>query len=265
MVSKDKFARSIITNLNDAATGGKFEDVKYLVNCGEFIDHRQMITMEAPIHKAVLSSDARKKQALETIIDCKADMDILDSNGWTALHHAAYNGDIDSATILLDSGAKVDEYSNAQRTALHFAAAKNFVNIIELLISRSADIEAADINHATPLHFACKKGSLESVRLLLNKKANLYALDHRDWSPLHYAAYNGHPKVVKKLLTWGADTDPKLRNLLNSQNKIAFNICKNPETKYGFRIIWPAARDGDLDMVRVLIREGQDPNEQTEH
>jgi hypothetical protein len=40
MVSKDKFARSIITNLNDAATGGKFDDVKYLVNCGELIDHR---------------------------------------------------------------------------------------------------------------------------------------------------------------------------------------------------------------------------------
>jgi ankyrin repeat protein len=103
------------------------------------------------------------------------------------------------------------------------------------------------------------------VKLLLNKKANLYALDHRDWSPLHYAAYNGHPKVVKKLLTWGADQDPKLRNIVNSQNKIAFNICKNPETKFGFRIIWPAARDGNLDMVRVLIREGQDPNEQTEH
>jgi hypothetical protein len=49
----------------------------------------------------------------------------------------------------------------------------------------------------------------------------------------------------------------------NSQNKIAFNISKNPETKTGFRIIWPAARDGDLDMVRLLIREGQDPNEQT--
>ena len=56
-----------------------------------------MITMEAPIHKAVLSKDLKKKQALETIIDCKADMDILDSNGWTALHHAAYTGDLDSS------------------------------------------------------------------------------------------------------------------------------------------------------------------------
>ena len=69
--------------------------------------------MEAPIHKAVLSQDIRKKSALQAIIDCKADMDILDSNGWTALHHAAYNGDFESADILLANGAKVDEYSNA--------------------------------------------------------------------------------------------------------------------------------------------------------
>jgi ankyrin repeat protein len=66
-------------------------------------------------------------------------------------------------------------------------------------------------------------------------------------------------------LTWGTDSDPKLRNMINSQNKVAFNICKNPETKLGFRIIWPAARDGDLDMVRVLIREGQKVDEQSIH
>ena len=41
-------------------------------------------------------------------------------------------------------------------------------------------------------------------------------------------------------------------------------MCKNPETKLGFRIIWRAARDGDLDLVRILIREGQDPNEQSQ-
>lgn len=39
-VSKDKFARGIITNLNEAAMAGKFDDVKYLVNCGELIDNR---------------------------------------------------------------------------------------------------------------------------------------------------------------------------------------------------------------------------------
>jgi hypothetical protein len=58
-------------------------------------------------------------------------------------------------------------------------------------------------------------------------------------------------------LTWTADSDPKLRDARNSQNKTAFNISKNPETKLGFRIIWKAAKEGDLDMVRILAREGQ--------
>lgn len=90
--------------------------------------------------------------------------------------------------------------------------------------------------------------------------ANIYAEDERQWTPLHYAAYNGHGNVCKQLLSYSADKDPKLRNALNSQNKTAFNICKNPPTKLGFRIIWQAARDGDLDLVRILHREGANVN-----
>jgi ankyrin repeat protein len=36
----------------------------------------------------------------------------MDSNGWTALHHAAYIGDLESATTLIQADAKVNAYSN---------------------------------------------------------------------------------------------------------------------------------------------------------
>jgi len=53
-------------------------------------------------------------------------MDNIDSNGWTALHHAAHNGDLEAATILIKDGhANVNAYSNQQRTPLHFAAMNN--------------------------------------------------------------------------------------------------------------------------------------------
>lgn len=55
-ISKDKFSRDVLQNLNDAASEGNFKDLKYLVNCGEIIDERIGITGEAPIHKAVLST-----------------------------------------------------------------------------------------------------------------------------------------------------------------------------------------------------------------
>ena len=87
----------------------------------------------------------------------------------------------------------------------------------------------------------------------------------RQWSPLHYATYNGFKKVVNLLLKWDADRDV-LREMKNSQDKKAIHICKNPETKEGFKRkeyninkpidIWRACRDGDLDLVRIQIREG---------
>jgi ankyrin repeat protein len=105
-----------------------------------------------------------KKEALHTIIESKANLNNMDSNGWTALHHAAYNGDFESAAILIkDGGANVNSYSNQQRTPLHFAALNNHKTIIWLLLANGADLEWADEQKCTPLHLACKRGHLESV------------------------------------------------------------------------------------------------------
>ena len=89
--------------------------MKHLVNCGDKIDHKLSIFGEAPIHKAVLAKvkETEKKMALEAIIETKANMDNMDSNGWTALHHAAHNGDLEAAAILIKDGhANVNSYSN---------------------------------------------------------------------------------------------------------------------------------------------------------
>ena len=56
----------------------------------------------------------------------------------------------------------------------------------------------------------------------------------RQWSALHYAAYNGFKRVCNLLLKWEADND-RLRDMKNSQEKKPIHICKNPETKEGFK------------------------------
>lgn len=112
-VGKDKFVRGVLQNLNDAAYQANVKDLKHLVNCGNKIDSKLSIFGEAPIHKAVLSkSNESKFKALQEILDSKADIDNMDSNGWTALHHAAYNGDFESAQILIQRRANVNSYSN---------------------------------------------------------------------------------------------------------------------------------------------------------
>ncbi len=82
----------MLCNLNDSAFIASPKDLQYLVNCGNNIDERQSITGEAPIHRSVLSKrdEFEKTKTLKTIIvDCNANINMLDSNGWTALMHAA--------------------------------------------------------------------------------------------------------------------------------------------------------------------------------
>lgn len=234
-----------------------------MVNCGDKIDDRMSIFGEAPIHKAVLSPEEDKCDALEAIIeDCQGNTNTMDANGWTPLHHAAYIGDFESAGVLVENGAKVNSYSNQQRTPLHLAAMNNHTDLVQALLINKAELEWQDDLKCTPLHLACKKGSLEAVILLLQSGANIYAQDHRQWTPLHYAAYNGHAKVCNTLLKWEADNDV-LIEVRSTQNKLAFNLCKTDDCKKAFSHIWRACKQGDLDLVRVLIREGQDVNEQT--
>jgi ankyrin repeat protein len=80
--------------LNEAASTANVNDLEYLVNCGEKIDSRSSIVGQAPIHKAVLSKQLDKSKTLDKIFKSNADVNIIDSNGWTAIHHAAFHGDL---------------------------------------------------------------------------------------------------------------------------------------------------------------------------
>lgn len=222
-------------NLNKAASQANQKDLKYLVNCGNKIDQRQSIFGEAPIHKAVLSDlQEGKREALGAIVqECHADVNNIDANGWSPLHHASFIGDLTSAKFLVENGSKVNAYSNKNRTPLHFAAMNGHVEVIKELLAHQADLEWQDENKCTPLHLACKKGMLSAVQLLLTSGANAYALDERNWSSLHYAAYNGHPKVCNQLLKWEADNDI-LRDIRTTQGKLAYNYCKDDDCKKAF-------------------------------
>ncbi len=89
-LSKDKLVRQALSNLNEAAYKCDVHNLVHLVNCGNKIDSRSSIFGEAPIHKSVITDKTENIATLQAIIDCGADVDTIDANGWTALHHACY-------------------------------------------------------------------------------------------------------------------------------------------------------------------------------
>ena len=81
------------------------------------------------------NNDEIKQDALGAIVEeCHADVNNIDSNGWTPLHHACYIGDLNSASFLIENGSKVNAYSNKNRTPLHLAAMNNHVDVIKALL-----------------------------------------------------------------------------------------------------------------------------------
>lgn len=123
------------------------------------------------------------------------------SDGWTALHLAAFFGQKDCVETLLDLGASVRAVSaNAMaNTPLHAAAAGRHTEVCALLLSHNAEVNATQAGNYTPLHSAAANGQEELVRLLLAHEANPKIRSEKGETPMMMAASRGHVQVAALL------------------------------------------------------------------
>jgi len=119
-------------------------------------------------------------------------------DGWTALHLAAFFGQLEAATRLLEAGARLTAVSRnpLANTPLHAAVAGGHPDVSVLLIARGADVNAIDSGRHTPLHIAAENGQLAVVEALLAHGADPHAVDVEDKTPLSRAAAGNHAAVV---------------------------------------------------------------------
>jgi len=83
------------------------------------------------IHYAARAGDVEKVKAL-----LKGNSDLVfskDTNGWTPLHIAAYNGHKDVVELLLANKAEVNAKDNSGVTPLHLAAGNRHKDVADLL------------------------------------------------------------------------------------------------------------------------------------
>ena len=126
---------------------------------------------------------------------------------FSPLHVASRNGQVDSARVLLDSGAHVDARNSFGCTSLHEASWFGHLKLAQLLLERGADLNARADFQSTPVRMASNQGHLETVRFLLDHGAdvNLRAID--GLTPYDVATQNGHHGVAQLLLEHGAERE----------------------------------------------------------
>ncbi len=165
--------------------------------------------------------------------------DAVNDNGVPAALFAAYYGRMDSARLLVQSGAKVDAFlaaalGDSKRlekaieadpgaigkhspdgwTPLHLAAYFGQKATAGLLFEKGASALARSTNAMNnhPIHAAAAGRSRDLVALLLEHGADVNATQHGGWTALHAAAQSGDVEMVKVLLANGADASLRADN-----------------------------------------------------
>ena len=146
----------------------------------------------------------------------KPDPNQQDTEGRTALDHAAGNGDLGTVQILLDGGAGVNSRGASGITPLMTASGMGQIDVVKLLLSKGADVNAREgvrgaLRARTPLMLATRRGLLDIVNLLLAKGADVNARDEDGRTPLIWAAdsESDSSETVKILLIKGANPNAR--------------------------------------------------------
>ena len=130
-------------------------------------------------------------EKVQELIDSGADLDALDSQGFTCLHLSAADGKAVDVTALATAGANVNAATRGGRlTPLHVAIWKRAgLATVRALIAAEADVNATDWIDQTALHRAARDNRADPavVEALLSAGADVNARDDNWRTPLDYA------------------------------------------------------------------------------
>uniref|UniRef100_A0A3Q3AWA1 Uncharacterized protein n=1 Tax=Kryptolebias marmoratus TaxID=37003 RepID=A0A3Q3AWA1_KRYMA len=87
--------------------------------------------------------------------------DAATTNGYTPLHISAREGQVETASVLLEAGASPH------------TMAKNQMDIATVLLQYSADTNILTKQGVTPLHLASQEGHTDMAALLISKGAQI--------------------------------------------------------------------------------------------
>ncbi len=184
------------------------------------------------------------RAGVRALVASRADVNVAQGDGATALHWAAHWDDAEMAGLLVRAGARVDAANDFGVTPLLLASSNGRPGMIALLLEAGADPNLAAAIGEVPLMTAARAGSLEAVDALLDRGAEVnYKAPGHGQSALMWAISERHSSVAKLLVERGADIRAR--------------------STAGYTPLLFAARVGDLESAKTLVAAGADVNDKT--
>ncbi|KAM9006663.1 LOW QUALITY PROTEIN: caskin-2 [Sarcophilus harrisii] len=203
----------------------------------------------AGVQKLVAKFKAAKSKLLGSTK--KLNVNYQDTDGFSALHHAALGGSLELMALLLEAQATVDIKDSNGMRPLHYAAWQGRLEPVRLLLRAAAAVNAASLDGQIPLHLAAQYGHYEVSEMLLQHQSNPCLVNKAKKTPLDLACEFGRLKVTQLLL--------------NSHLCVALleGEAKDPSDPNYTTPLHLAAKNGHKEVIRQLLRAGIEINRQT--
>ncbi|XP_041812651.1 caskin-2-like isoform X4 [Chelmon rostratus] len=218
---------------------GKEQDLLQAVKSGDLLSTQKLLSKLKTSRNKLLGSTKR------------LNVNYQDSDGFSALHHAALTGTTELLSALLEAQATVDVKDSNGMRPLHYAAWQGKAESVLMLLRSGASVNGVSLDGHIPLHLAAQYGHYEVSEMLLQHQSNPCLVNKAKKTPLDLACEFGRVQVAQLLLS-----SNMVVALLEGERK-------EPTDSAFTTPLHLAARNGHKDVIRLLLKAGIDINKTT--
>jgi ankyrin repeat protein len=194
------------------------------------------------------------------------------SDKQTALWKAVSHGNAAVCEYLVDHGANLKHVNHEKTPMIIEACYKGHLEVLKYLVSTGQDLKATVCANygATPFLTSCMWGHPELVKYIAStvKDLDLQELNQYGQGALQLANRTPNLELVKLLFSLGykVSDDPTKSPLIGAsdleilQYLLDTGLPVNVASEYGTSALADAAYNGRLEVVKLLISKGADPN-----
>ncbi|CAJ1075620.1 caskin-2-like isoform X2 [Xyrichtys novacula] len=218
---------------------GKEQDLLQAVKSGDLLSTQKLLSKLKSNRNKLLGSTKR------------LNVNYQDSDGFSALHHAALTGTTELLSALLEAQATVDVKDSNGMRPLHYAAWQGKAESVLLLLRAGASVNGVSLDGHIPLHLAAQYGHYQVSEMLLQHQSNPCLVNKAKKTPLDLACEFGRVQVAQLLLS-----SNMVVALLEGERK-------EPTDSAFTTPLHLAARNGHKDIIKLLLKAGIDINKTT--
>lgn len=201
----------------------------------------------------------RDNAEIQRLLKSGADINGGQADGATALHWAAYHGDVALAGQLLKAGANPALANRNGSTPMWLAANQGDAATLTVLLDGGANANEELPLGRKPLMLAARSGVVEAVKVLLEHGADPNATEsQRGTTALMQAADQGHADVLKVLIEGGADVGAVSAPVMRDGRTAALGQSEDPRKAVRRQVISVMCdqKSNDLPKLKELATLG---------